>query len=434
MPFSNWAGISLICLGLSAVSPCQGGTTPAAAPSPTPPAVQTLSLDQAIQLALQYSPSLAAARTQIPQSQAQEITAGLRPNPVLSWDALFLPIFQPKEFTDTYLNNTAEFDAGVSYTFERGRKRPARIHAARDATAVVRSQTLDAERGLTFNVAQQFIGALLAKSSLEFAQQDLSSWQNTTNISQEQYTAGALSLGDFDTIRLQTLQFQTTVSADQLSLAQALAALRQQIGFSGVVVNYDVAGELEYQPVHATLSELDALALQHRPDLLAAQQGITAAQSQYKLAQADGKRDLTAGATYTHTAGVNAAGFTFSIDIPVFDRNQGEIARTAAATTQAQDQAQVANQQVLTDVATAYAAVQQGDQLLHLYTSGYRDQAKEALDIRQYSYTRGATSLLDLLDAERTYRSTELGYRQALATYMLAVEQLKEAVGTRSLP
>ncbi|MGH9480524.1 MAG: TolC family protein, partial [Terriglobales bacterium] len=353
---------------------------------------------------------------------------------VLSWDALFLPIFEPSQFTHTYLNNTAEFDAGVSYTFERGKKRPARIQAARDATAVVRSQTLDAERGLSFSVAQQFIGVLLAQSSLDFARQDLASWQNTTNISQLQYQAGALSLGDLDTIKLQTLQFQTTVTADQLSLAQALAALRQQIGFSGLPGTYGVSGDLAYAAVHATLGDLDTLALQHRPDLLAAQLGITAAQSQYRLAQANGKRDLTTTAQYTHTAGVSAAGFIFSIEIPVFDRNQGEIARTTAAATQAQDLGQVANQQVLTDVATAFAAVQQGDQVVRLYTSGYRDQAKEALDIRQYSYTRGATSLLNLLDAERTYRATELGYRQALATYMLAVEQLKEAVGTRSLP
>lgn len=89
---------------------------------------------------------------------------------------------------------------------------------------------------------------------------------------------------------------------------------------------------------------------------------------------------------------------------------------------------------MLTDVATAYAAVQQGGHVVDLYTSGYRNQAQQALQIRQYSYSRGASSLLELLDAERTFRATETGYRQALAAYMLAVEQLKEAVGTRTLP
>jgi len=428
MPFRRLGGIPLIFLGLGALALGQGK----AAPAPTP--VARVDLDQAIRLALAQSPALAAARTQVPQSQANEVTANLRPNPILSWDALFLPVFNPSNFTATYLNNVAEYDAGVSYTIERGHKRQARLRAAQDATTVVRSQVADAQRGLTFGVAQQFVAVLLARSSLAFAQQDLASWQNTVNISQSQYHAGALSEGDLDTIKLQTLQFQTTVSGDRLALNQSLSGLRQQVGFGALAPNFDVVGKLAYLPVQAGLGDLQALALQHRPDLLAARQAVTAAQSQHRLAQANGKRDLTVNTQYSHVGAVNDLGVLFNIEIPIFDRNQGEIARTAAATTQAQDLAQVASQQVLTDVSMAYAAVQQGEQVLQLYTSGYRDQAKQALDIRQYSYTRGASSLLDLLDAERTYRATELGYRQALATYMLAVEQLKEAVGTRNLP
>lgn len=411
----------------------------AGATAPTPPAhgaapAYQLSLDQAIQLALQHSPALAAARTTVPQSQAQEITANLRPNPVLSWDALYFPVFTPGQISSSYLNNSAEFDATLGYTIERGGKRAARLRAARDATTVVRDQLSDNTRTLTFNVAQQYVNVLLAKSNLALARQDLASWQQTADVSQAQYKAGAISEGDLDTVELQTLQFQTAISSNELSLAQALVALRQQIGFSGVPANYDVAGQLAFEPVPGNLQDMQAAALRDRPDLAAARDGITAAQSQHQLAIADGKRDLTATGQLTHAAGLATAGALFSIEIPLFDRNQGEIARTAAATTQAQDQAQVASEQVLTDVATAFAAVQQGAQVVGLYTSGYRAQAAQALSIRRYSYSRGASSLLDLLDAERTERATEVGYRQALAAYMLAVEQLKEAVGTRSLP
>jgi cobalt-zinc-cadmium efflux system outer membrane protein len=411
----------------------QAPATARAAPPTQAPAVQ-IDLDQAMQLALSHSPALAAARTQIPQSQAQEVTAAIRPNPILSWDALFLPVFNPKTITLNYLNNTAEYDASVGYTIERGHKRQARVEAARDATAVVRAQVDDNVRTLRFNVAQQFIGALLDKSSLEFARQDLASWQNTTSISQAQYNAGAMSEGDLDTIKLQTLQFENTVSADQLGLAQALIALRQQVGLSALPDNFDVAGDLAFQPVHGNVDDFKMLALKNRPDLNAARLSVIAAEGQHKLAQANGKRNLTTTIEYSHVGALNDVGTLFSIEIPIFDRNQGEIARTVAATTQARDQVQQANEQVLSDVATAYEAVEQGAKIIRLYTSGYRDQAKQALDIRQYSYSRGASSLLDLLDAERTYRSTEVGYRQALATYMLALEQLKEAVGVRTLP
>ncbi|MGH9466284.1 MAG: TolC family protein [Terriglobales bacterium] len=198
--------------------------------------------------------------------------------------------------------------------------------------------------------------------------------------------------------------------------------------------NYTLAGALQFQTVNGNLDDMDLAALKDRPDLRAAIAGVTAAQGQHQLALADGKRNLTTTAQYTHVSASNNIGFLFSIDIPIFDRNQGEIARTAAASVQAQDVNRQTHDQVLSDVATAFEAVQQGAQVVKLYTSGYRQQAKQALSIRQYAYSHGASSLLDLLDAERTYRQTELGYRQSLATYMLAVEQLKEAVGTRSLP
>ena len=127
-------------------------------------------MDDAIRLALQHNHALQALRTTIQQSLAEEITANLRPNPTLGLDAQFLPIFQPSEFSSDYINQQAQFDAGVGYLFERGKKRQHRLQAAQDLTAVVRSQVSDNERQLTFSVGQQFVDVLLAESTLEFAQ------------------------------------------------------------------------------------------------------------------------------------------------------------------------------------------------------------------------------------------------------------------------
>src|SRR5579872_2058019 len=100
----------------------------AQAPSQPPPA--RITLDQAIDLAIQHNHSLQAARTMILQNQAQEITANLRPNPVLIGDAQFLPVFTPSNFNSDYLDNGAQFDLGVGYLFERGKKRQHRLQAA----------------------------------------------------------------------------------------------------------------------------------------------------------------------------------------------------------------------------------------------------------------------------------------------------------------
>jgi outer membrane protein, heavy metal efflux system len=230
------------------------------------------------------------------------------------------------------------------------------------------------------------------------------------------------------------LQFQTDVSSARLARVQALVGLRQFLGYEAVPADFDVIGDLAYQTLQAKLEDLQMRALRERPDFRAAELGITAAQSQYLLAKANSKVDVTGTYDFNHVAGENTGSIFASFDLPIFNRNQGEIARTNYALAQAKEQEQSASDTVLSDVANAYEAVKSNDEVVQLYTSGYLKQAQDSRDISEYAYKRGAASLLDFLDAARSYRSTQLAYRQALASYMTALEQLKEALGTRNLP
>jgi len=393
-----------------------------------------ITLDQAIDLALAHNHSLQATRTLILQNQAQEITANLRPNPTLGIDTQFVPLFSPQNFSIDNLNVTQQFDVGIGYLFERGHKRQRRLQAARDTTAVTRAQVADAERTLAFNVGQQFVSVLLAESTLQFAMEDLKGFQQTVDISETQFKAGYIGEGDYLKIKLQLLQFQTDVSSARLAKAQALVGLREFLGYNAVPADYDVVGDLAFQPLKGNLEDLQARALRERPDFRAAELGITAAQSQILLAKANAKVDVTGTYDFTHVSGENTASVFANFPLPIFDRGQGEIARTRYALTQAQEQQQSASDTVLSDVANAYESVRSNEEVVQLYTSGYLKQAQDSRDISEYAYKRGAASLLDYLDAERSYRSVQLAYRQALAAYMTALEQLKQAEGTRNLP
>jgi cobalt-zinc-cadmium efflux system outer membrane protein len=396
---------------------------------------QTLiTMDQAIDLALAHNHSLKATRTLILQSQAQEVTASLRPNPTLSFDSQFVPIFSPSNFSADNLSSVQQFDAGIGYLFERGRKRQHRLQAARDQTAVTSAQVSDAERALIFGVSQQFVAVLLAESTLRFALLDLKSFEDTVDIAKSQYKAGFISEGDYLKIKLQLLQFQTDVSSARLARIQALVALRELLGYDAVPADYDAVGDLTYQPVKAKLEDLQTKALQERPDYRAATLGVTGAQSQIALAKANAKQDVDATAAYSHVSDQSSASFFVNFGLPIFNRNQGEIARTTYALTQAQELQQSASDTVLSDVSDAYEALRSSDEVVQLYTSGYLKQAQDSRDISEYAYQRGATSLLDFLDAERSNRAIQLAYRQALSAYMTALEQLKQAVGTRNLP
>ncbi|MGB6975261.1 MAG: TolC family protein [Terracidiphilus sp.] len=398
------------------------------------PGAQMISLDDAIRMALAHNHNMLAARTTVEQSKAEEITANLRPDPVLLGDTQFLPIFQPSNFSSDYIDNTAQFDLGVSYLFERGKKRQHRLQAARDVTAVTRAQVADNERTLIYSVAAQFINVELAESTLELGNQDLKSFQNTVKIAEARYKAGEIGEDDELKIKLQMLQFQTDVSQAQLARVQGLSDLRQMLGYDSVNSNYDVAGSFDYQPMKGGLEDLQATALKNRPDLQASVSGVAAANSAFQLQKSIGKRDVTGQINYTHIGYINDVSLFGQMQLPIFDRNQGEIKRAGFAITQAQQQQLYMSGQVLTDVRDAYEGWKANNEIVELYRSGYLDEAQQSRDIADYAYRHGAASLLDFLDAERNYRATQLGYRQALASYLTALEQLREAVGTRSIP
>ena len=393
-----------------------------------------ITLDEAIQMAMQHNHNLLAARTTIQQNQAEETTANLRPNPTLFGDWEYLPLFTPSAQNSAYYHDSTEADLGLGYLIERGRKRQHRLQAAKNITAQTRSLVADNERSLTYNVASLFVNVQLAESTLELAELDLKSFGKTVEIGEMRYKAGAISEDDYLKIKLQLLQFETDFQQAQLAKVQALSDLRQLLGYESVSPDYDVAGLFDYRPLKGNLEDLQLKAMQNRPDYRAAQQGVTAANSQYDLQKAIGKPDVTVQGNYSHVNGINTATFYGSIPLPIFNRNQGEIARTRFAITQAQEQEKATSGQVMTDVRDAYEGLRVNDRVIQLYRSGYLEVAQKDRDISEYAYKRGAVSLLDFLDAERSYRATQLAYRQALASYLLALEQLREAVGVRGLP
>ena len=402
-----------------------------------------ITLDEAIQMATQHNHNLLAMQTTIQQSQAEEITQNLRPNPTLFADWEYLPLGSPSHqnpslfsgvSTGDYLQNNTEGDIGLSYLIEHGRKRHDRLQAQKDITAQTRSLVADNGRGLTFQVATLFYNVQLAESTLELGEKDVKSFQQTVDISEHQYKSGGLSENDYLMIKLQLLQFESDVEQSQLARVQALSDLRQLLGYESVSADYDVVSSFEYQPVKANLDDLQLKALQNRPDLRAAQQGVTAANSQLDLQKAIGHQDVTVQANYSHTGGINAASVYGSIPLPIFNRNQGEIARARFVIAQAQEQEKATQGQALTDVYDAYQGLRSNDKVVLLYISTYLEVATRSRDISEYSYRHGGASLLNFLDAERSFRATQLAYRQALASYLLALEQLREAVGVRTLP
>jgi outer membrane protein, heavy metal efflux system len=275
---------------------------------------------------------------------------------------------------------------------------------------------------------------LLSQSTLTLAQENLATFSSFVDISRDRLNAGDIAEADFLKITLQKLQFEQDASLSELSLVQAKASLRQLMGFDAVADDFTVTGDLAYSTSSVTLEDLKRDALANRPDLLAAQSGVKLARDSQALAVSGRARDLTGDAEYDRDGTANTVAFGVSIDLPIHDRNQGNIARSQIAVRQAAEVESGARATVLTDVTNAYAGLQTNAKIIALYQSGYLDQAQQSLDIATYVYQQGAGTLLDVLDAERTFRETQLAYRQALAAYMTSVQELNFVVGRQVVP
>lgn len=382
---------------------------------------------------LSTNPTLRAQQQSIASSRASEITSGLRPNP-------------------QFQNDTTASTLGIYQEFEIAGKRPARIASARLATAISRTDFENARRSLVFSLRQAFVAALLANSDLEFARENLTNYQKVVDLNRLRLQQGEISRADFLKVELQTLQFETDVDDAVLASKTAKASLRAMVGPSNLPQEFDVVGDLRAIPLEKSLPELEQLALSNRPDLKSAETGIEKAVADLRLAKANRWPDPTLGMSFLHTGNEiggphwfeplypkgpvsNAMGIGIaSVAIPIFNRNQGEVARTNSERLRADFIAQAARNQVLQDVETAYASFESSRERVRLYEQTYLSHAKESLEIQDFSFRHGATSILDFLDAERTYRATQLAYRQQLAAYLTNLAQLEAAVGAPLLP
>ena len=376
---------------------------------------------------LSTSPTLHAQAQSIASSRASEITASLRPNP-------------------QFQNDTTSATLGIYQEFEIGGKRHARLESARLATSISNTDFENVRRTLLFSLRQAFIAALLGKSDLDFACDKLANYQKVVDLNRLMLQQGETSRANFLRVQLQMLQFQTDVDDALLELKTAKATLRALVGNANLPQDFEVEGDLRAIPLEKSLSDLQQLALSNRPDLKSAEIGREKTLADFRLAKANRWPNPTFGISFLHTGNEiggpnwfqpfypkgsvsNAMGIALaSISIPLFNRNQGEIARARAEQLRADFLTEAARNQVLQDVETAYASFESSRERVRLYEQTYLAQAKESLDIQEFSFRNGAASIVDFLDAERTYRATQLAYRQQLAAYWTNLAQLEAAV------
>jgi cobalt-zinc-cadmium efflux system outer membrane protein len=383
---------------------------------------------------LAANPTLAAGRIAVSESRAQEITAFLRPNPDFTFGADGTQL-APSQGTWRPFSGT-QFTSSFSYLHERRHKRELRLESAQKATAIAESQQADLERNQVFNLRNSFVQVLQAKAVLALAQESLAYYNRVLSVSGDRFRAGDIARVDLLRLQVGQAQYEADVQTALVNLRTAKIQLLQMLNDRTPVEQFDVDGPFTFTEPSLTLDELRREAVASRPDLQAAERTIAKANADYHLAIANGSTDTTFSAWWTHNPSfnnlpndANTIGASVSIPLRIFDRNQGEKARTRLDITHAQRLRDAAAAQVLADVGSAFATVSSNVSLLKRYQTDYLEQASTVRDTISFSYQRGGASLLDFLAAESDYRAVRLGYLNLVGSFLTAANQLNLAVG-----
>jgi cobalt-zinc-cadmium efflux system outer membrane protein len=380
------------------------------------------------------NPVLRAGAIGIDEYRAQEVTAYLRPNPQLN---IWADQFEPFSRNPSQPLTNALTTSTLSYLHERQHKRELRLESAAKATGIAESQQEDLTRVLLFNLRSAFVQTLQAKAVRDLARQNLDQYDQLLALNRERLKAGDIAQVDMDRLALARVQFESDLRAAEVNLRTAKIQLLSLLNDRTSVDNFDVTGKFDFNDRVLPLDEFRRMALENRPDLRASIQAVDKAQTDHRLAVANGSTDPTFSFDYGRNGQppplTNYMGFSVSIPLRIFDRNQGEKARTELDIARMEQLRAASEAQIFSDVDSAYATLNNTVALLRSYRATYLGTATKVRDTINYSFQHGASSLLDFLQAQQDYRAVQVTYLNLIGSYLTAAGQLNLAVGREAI-
>ena len=391
-----------------------------------------LKLEEAIRLAIDRNPSLAAAKNEIQAAEGDAVSATKRLNPTFSLEFEDLPLgahagpfFEVQEITSR-----------VDFEIETGGRRRLRAVSAEQSLEMKRLIYKDRLRLMRLQVERAFYRTVLDKANLEASQWILEQAERVIKLNQVRFEQGDISALELNRIEVERLKFQDDVFQAELALRDAKSSLLALLNAPDLSRDIEVVGLLSvnYQapepglPTHGSLDELIQISLQQRPDLAAGKQEIIRAETEGRLQKAIRSPNITVGGGYKRNPAGNAVVFGVTVSLNIFNRNEGEIIRADAEQARALNLAAALQKEVQLDVQKAYDSVEINRRRVEFIRTQQLKRAEEASRVTLQSYNLGGATLIDYLDAQRTYRDALRLYNQALYDERISLYELSSSI------
>ncbi len=395
--------------------------------------------DTAVAVAMLRNRDAIAARLELKAAEVERLTAKLYPNPILSYTLGNLVLGTgnpqaPANLRPSFGDQTVQTLA-VSEIVDVWAKRSAHIRAADRGIDHQRLLLEDALRDIAYSVRAAFAEVLREQSETQLARETRARYDDTVRLTRARRAAGEISETELKKVELEGLRYDNElIDADlQLDLArQRLAALLAMRGVG------DLPPQLTEDTLDRTTLSVEQLvdrALANRPDVKAVRADRQRADASVGAARRDAFPDLSLGIAYTHSEftisgdNPNALSFSLALPVPIFDRNQGMIAKAHLEIARADNDAARIELKVRQEVIEAVRRTTRARTLVGIYEGGMLDRADTALKVAEKSYKAGAVSLLELLEAQRTYLEVRGAYLKVMYDYRQANIDVVHAVG-----
>ena len=404
----------------------------------TPPIPRRLSLDEAVRLAVERNPQAAAARALVDIAEADRRDARLRPNPAVSVESESYPLFESSRpsFIDGQ-ELTIRFDQEI----ETAGRRRLRTEVASAGVAAANLTARDRFRQLELAVRRAYLQLALAQADADVARTSLDEIDRVLTVGRERVNVGEAPRSEVSRLEVERLRFAEDAFSADLALRNARAALLTMLGASDLTHAVEAADPL-IPPSGSAVVAISAgasapphqpLAIDLRPDLLAAREELRRAETETRLQRALRSPNITVGGGYRRDFGADGFVFGVTVPLPLWNRNQGGVARAAAERQLAASDLAAVELDVRLDIQQAINAVETNRARAEYIERQILASARESRDVVSESYRLGAADLIDFLDAQRAFRDTLRTYNRALFDYRVSVFELEAARGLTSI-
>jgi len=402
-------------------------------------AQEGLSVNRLIELGIGRRADLLAARQRLAIAQGRLLQAGFRPNPT----------FDTEYGSPRFLGGEAEYDfsAGVSQVFELGGKRRRRVAVAELELAQTRAEIAAIERQLIVGIRTAYTAAISAARQLDVLERLVVGNEEIVRITEARLNEGDVAPLDVNLVKVENDRLKVQAIQARSELETSLLEIRTLIG-ADISEPIRLAPQPERPPrFDLGLSELTQIALRDRPDLQAARLGEELGNARINLARANAVPNVEGSVRFSRSKGIvdlprpvngvntatdldNELTFGVSIDIPIFNRNRGEIASATAERQQATRTREFLESTIKRDVAVAYRKYRAAAEALVVYTTQILPRAEANLQTVRAAYGLGEFSIFEVVNEQRRLSENVTNYNQSLRDYYNALTELETAIGT----